>query len=178
MAIASRHAGLVTRMRHAHHGEDAQGMLEMALVLPILLLLICGIIDFGFIFTSKVAVANAARNGARFATTHPLAWSNASSAPLNTIEGIIQSTGGTASIPNDDSHIMITYLNADGTTCGHYSAASGSFTPSGQQGVCAKPGNQIQVQVTYQYNLITPLARQLGGGSVSFGSTATMLEEQ
>jgi Flp pilus assembly protein TadG len=42
-----------------------QAMLEFALVLPILLLLVFGIIDFGIIFFDNLVITQAAREGAR-----------------------------------------------------------------------------------------------------------------
>ena len=43
--------------------------LEMALVLPVLLLVIGGIIDFGRMYMGEILVTNAARDGARMAAT-------------------------------------------------------------------------------------------------------------
>jgi Flp pilus assembly protein TadG len=40
-------------------------MVEFALVLPILIALICGIIDFGWMFYNYLALQNACREGAR-----------------------------------------------------------------------------------------------------------------
>lgn len=155
-------------------------MLEFALVLPMLLLLICGMMDFGFAFSNRLAVTNGARDGVRFATTHPTAWTNAASPALNTIEGQVRNAGGTASIPNDDSHILINYLTASGTICGNYSASSNAFVGQngGTQANCVVPGNFIQVQVTYHYNLITPIVRQLFPTGVDLVSSSTMVEEQ
>lgn len=45
-------------------------MVEFALVLPILLLLIGGIIDFGWIFHNQLAANNASREAARFIAIH------------------------------------------------------------------------------------------------------------
>lgn len=50
--------------------ERGQAMVEFALVLPILILLLCGIIDFGWIFSNKIAVDNASREAARYAAIH------------------------------------------------------------------------------------------------------------
>lgn len=44
-----------------------QSLVETALMLPVLLLLLTGIIDFGLLFNSYLVVSNAAREGARFA---------------------------------------------------------------------------------------------------------------
>ncbi len=43
-------------------------MVEFALVLPVFLLVLCGILDFGFVLYSRMTVINAAREGARAAT--------------------------------------------------------------------------------------------------------------
>lgn len=48
-------------------GEKGQDIVEFALVFPILAALLFGIIDFGWIFYSTSMVANATREGARFA---------------------------------------------------------------------------------------------------------------
>lgn len=49
--------------------RDARGaeLVELALVLPVLLLVLGGIVDFGFLFKDFQVVANAAREGARVA---------------------------------------------------------------------------------------------------------------
>lgn len=47
--------------------EDGQSLVEFALVLPVLLFLMCGIIDFGWLFYNQIALNNAAREGARCA---------------------------------------------------------------------------------------------------------------
>ncbi len=49
--------------------KKAQGMLEFALILPILLLLIFGILDYGRLFFAWISIENAARVGARYAST-------------------------------------------------------------------------------------------------------------
>ena len=47
--------------------EQGQSIVEAAIVLPILLLLICGILDFGWIFSHQIMLNNAARDSARYA---------------------------------------------------------------------------------------------------------------
>jgi Flp pilus assembly protein TadG len=48
-------------------GEEAAQLVEFALVLPMLLLVVLGIAEFGFIFQRYEVVTNAAREGARMA---------------------------------------------------------------------------------------------------------------
>ena len=45
-------------------------MVEFALVLPLLLALLCGIIDFGWLYYNQITLNNAAREGARYAVVH------------------------------------------------------------------------------------------------------------
>ena len=49
---------------------SGQGLIEFALVLPILLLLIIGALDYGFAFFIKVELENSAREGAYYMVYH------------------------------------------------------------------------------------------------------------
>jgi Flp pilus assembly protein TadG len=51
--------------------QRGQAMVEMALILPLLILLIFGMIQFGLIFNYKFTLDNAVREGARFAAVGP-----------------------------------------------------------------------------------------------------------
>ncbi|HWP97461.1 MAG TPA: TadE/TadG family type IV pilus assembly protein [Syntrophomonadaceae bacterium] len=53
-------------MRSLIKDEKAQAMVEMALALPVLILLSLGIFDFGRVFGSYLVVNNLAREGARY----------------------------------------------------------------------------------------------------------------
>ena len=52
--------------------EKGQAAAELALVLPVLLLILFGCIDLGRVFASWMTLTNAAREGARFGSMHPL----------------------------------------------------------------------------------------------------------
>ena len=58
-----------TQEKNPPQRKKAQGMLEFALVLPILLLLIFGIIEYGRLFYAWIIIENAARSGVRYAVT-------------------------------------------------------------------------------------------------------------
>jgi Flp pilus assembly protein TadG len=53
--------------RRPGNSDRGSELVEMAIVLPIFILLIMGIIDFGFLFQKYEVVVNAAREGARLA---------------------------------------------------------------------------------------------------------------
>lgn len=52
-------------LRHKGRDEKGQGTVEFALILPILLAIIFGIIDFGWLFFNMEMVADATRSSAR-----------------------------------------------------------------------------------------------------------------
>ncbi len=45
--------------------EEGQALLEFALVLPLILMILCGIIDFGWLFYNQLNVDNSVREAAR-----------------------------------------------------------------------------------------------------------------
>jgi Flp pilus assembly protein TadG len=51
-----------------HRGRVGQAIVEFALVLPIFLLILCAILDFGVVLYSRMTVINAAREAARAVT--------------------------------------------------------------------------------------------------------------
>lgn len=51
-----------------NRNESGQALVEMAIILPILLILLFGIIEYGRGFAAYLAVATASREGARIAT--------------------------------------------------------------------------------------------------------------
>jgi len=57
----------IARLRRAVRDTRGAELVEFALVLPILLLVIAGILDMGFLFNNYEIVTNAAREGARMA---------------------------------------------------------------------------------------------------------------
>jgi hypothetical protein len=60
-------------------GERGQSVAELAITIPVLLLVLLFAIDFGRVFQSVVTLNNGARVGANYAATHPYAWDAISS---------------------------------------------------------------------------------------------------
>lgn len=68
-SLPSRLARGARFVRGARDAHNAQGMLEFALALPVLLLLIFGVIEFARILSAWLSVENGARFGIRYAVT-------------------------------------------------------------------------------------------------------------
>jgi hypothetical protein len=83
--------------------EQGAQLVEFALVLPLLLLVVLGIAEFGFIFMRYEVVTNAAREGARIAVlpgyvpddvrTRVVAYANAGGVPGLTFPNILVEDG-------------------------------------------------------------------------------------
>ena len=51
-------------------GEKGQSVVEVALILPILIVILGGIIDFGWVYSCQISANNAVREAARYASIH------------------------------------------------------------------------------------------------------------
>jgi Flp pilus assembly protein TadG len=60
--------------------DSGQALPEFALVLPLFLLLLFAIIQFGITFGAQTAVVSSVRNAARYASTHPIGSAAAATA--------------------------------------------------------------------------------------------------
>ena len=56
--------------RQRRDGSAGISVVEIALVLPMLLMIIGGVVDMGFAFHTYIAMVNSAREGARYGVTH------------------------------------------------------------------------------------------------------------
>jgi len=86
--------------RRQGKGEGGQTLVEFALVLPIFLLVLFAIMDFGMAFHAWITVTNSAREGARLGSVH------------GTSAAIVQRVRTTAS-SLDQADLAVTVTNAD-----------------------------------------------------------------
>jgi hypothetical protein len=142
-------------------GERAQGLVEFSLLAPFLLVLLCGIIDFGWALRSHVVVTNATREGARYGVT-----CKTDSQIISRTED--RSSGLLTSSEPDDVRVL-----ANPCSTGPYIDAT---YPHG--------GAPVQVTATYDHEYVTPLGTFVsmitGGGfpdPLPVSSTTTMRSE-
>lgn len=142
---------------HQHHQkESAQGMVEFALVLPMLLILIFGVIEIGRLLFIYSAVSTASREAARYGSA---AGNNGSGIPRYEdcagIRAAAERVGTLASV--QDSDITITYDH--GPDSGGPFATCADFSSSSPPSI--NPGDQVEdrvvVQVSITYTPILPL---------------------
>ena len=143
-------AALIRRQR----GRRQQGaeLVEFAFVLPLLLFLIAGIIDFGFLFQGYEVITNAAREGARVGVLPGYA------------DADIQSR-------------VASYVTTSGLTGTATATVAHRSVPTGT----GPNVSVVDVTVTYPYTMsvLGPIGSLFGGsfGTVTLTSTATMRTE-
>lgn len=145
-----------SRTRHRLH-HRGQALVELAIILPVILLLVVAAVDLGRLFYAQIAVENAAREGALYAAVladDPDAFHGGSPCNLDTnkvmCRVVNEAAGGLVSIDHSDV----------ARSCNPVSCAAGL-------------GNTVTVTVTGHFSLITPmLSAFLGGQSVTFDRAA------
>jgi Flp pilus assembly protein TadG len=126
------------RLFRSDHGAE---LIEMAIVTPILLLLVFGIVDFGFMFQRYVVLTNAAVEGARVATM----------------------PGYTAA--DAQARVQSYVANSLPTTVTATAAAIPVVLPGSGGGTW--PGMQVTVTHVYTLQYIAPMIRLVGGTSAA-----------
>ena len=160
--------------RHRSRRGTGQAMVEFALVVPVFLLVLSGILDFGFMLFTRMSVINAAREGARYGAMYADP-TNLATVVKNRVSSAA-SSGGIFVDPNDSNAVTVVCLQ---TTSSSYSATTQTpkcslsalynknTNPSG-----AQPGDSVSVTVNYSYKSFFPL---LFGTSFNLSSTVQMV---
>jgi Flp pilus assembly protein TadG len=146
-----------------------QSLAEFSLVLTPLVLLLLGIIQFGFIFNAYVTVANASREGARLASIwvydHALPKTDNDAARETAARDAVVNGMGLLSRAapqlNPATDVVVTYAANE------------------QPDLDARRGQHVTVAVTYHLDLFVPLVDQLlprdGGGRMPINAEVTMV---
>lgn len=142
-------------MKIIHHPKrNGQSLVEMALLLPVLLLLSVITVDLGRGVYYFSAVYNAAREGARYGIIKPDDYTGINTAARKLAVGLDQ-----------------TQLQVNPCECGRTCVAATSCPVGGR--------NIIYVEVTYNFKLLTPLSNiVLGRTSYHLRSSSMMVIER
>lgn len=142
---------MTTRIRRWRSDAGSE-LIEFAIVLPIFLLVVAALVDFGFLFQRYEVVTNAAREGARVAVLPGYATAD--------VQARVQA-----------------YLTAGGLT-----ATPTIARTTGSQTIGVYTVGTVTVTVTYpsQYSFIGPFASMFGGSgwsSINLVARSTMRVE-
>jgi len=150
MGGITRPSGMASGRQRAA-SERGAALVEFAIVLPLLLILLFGVIDFGFLINRNTMINNAAREGGREAMF---------GSDVSTIEARIRDAA--AILDQDRLTVTITCTTPDRLPC------PGAYDDNWAA------GGSVLVQVDYEYRYITPVADMFGIGPPTLSSTVEM----
>lgn len=130
------------RVARSMRSEEGAAAVEFAMVAVVLFMLVFGIIEFGFAFSSWSATGNGAREGARAGAVKP---------DVAAIEARVR--GAASSLNQSRLTVTITCAAAGGSSFGSCPASS-----------AWAEGDLVRVSVRYVYPYITPLPSFVGLG--------------
>ena len=127
--------------RESH--ESGQALVEFTMVLPLLLMLFFGIIEFGLYFYTRVSLRHVVRESARFAITGNV-LTDSTGAPLTRAKSVEQ-------------------MILNGAPAVHLTPANITMTPADGGG----PGQVVRIEVNYSYAAkLPPFSLLFPGGQL------------
>jgi hypothetical protein len=129
------------RLRRSARG---QGLVEFAMIVPVLMLVLLLGLDVGRVFFGWVGLTNASRIGANFAAAHPDAW------------------GSPGSATERDSYEEQILADADALNCSLPGTLPNPTFPTGTD-----LGDTAQVSLSCTFTLLTPIVSALLGNTIT-----------
>ena|SRR6476646_548296 len=148
----------------ARRHSKGQSLAEFALVIPLFLVMLFGIIDIGRVIWANDALANAAREGARYASV----TGSSLITPTSTKNDIKAYTRNYAIAAGTNVNVTVCYSAVTNS-----SATSGCTGDNDQSGVTNDRGSLVTVQVTSTVPILT--GALLGMGAFTVSGTSTVL---
>src|SRR5579871_2467 len=153
----------IPRSRALRSGEEGSALVELALSLPVLLVMLLGAVEFGQLAYVSIETANAAHSAAVYAatmhgrTSDSTGITNALTADAGNLPGVISVTSVTTACTCSDGTALASC--ADNTTCLNSNTSMITAVT-------------VKAQTVYK-----PLIHVPGGGSVTLKSQSTQVVE-
>lgn len=135
-------AGLLRR------SDEGQALVEFALIVPVVMLLVVGVFEFGRAWSAHQAVTDAAREGARIAVIADPAITE------DSVRKVVRGALSGASLNGDLATIQLTGVN----------------------GATGEPA-RVEVSYPYQFSMLRALQGINGGGAVTLETAFVMRNE-
>jgi Flp pilus assembly protein TadG len=138
----------VSRAGLFRRSDEGQAVVEFALIVPVLMLLIVGVIEFGRAWNAHQAVTDAAREGARIAVIADPTITE------DSVRKVVRNALSAVSLNADLAQIQLTGVN----------------DPTGEPA-------RVEVKYPYQLSMLKALRGTSGGGAVTLGTAFVMRNE-
>jgi PKD repeat protein len=143
------------RLPGRERGDRGQSLVELAFILPVLLLLALIALDFGRVYLGWVNLQNMARIAADFAANHPEAWLRGDTATIAQYQNKILSDAAAINCELDP-----------------VTPADPTFSDTDGDGSANRIGDHASVSLTCQFALVTPVISTILGGTVEVSASS------
>ena len=140
---------MATKTKDKALGRRGQSLVELALLLPMLVMILLGALDLGRAYYSYAAVANATRTGAAYAINATGLTSYTVAERIDIVKDLIQREAAS----------QVAIARTDITVTPDTSMTSGT---------------SAEIQVKYKFHLLNPLAQAYWGSDVEFTYSTTI----
>ena len=140
-------------MRPGPRGRRGQSLVELALALPVLLWLACGLLDLGRAYYFAILVTDSARDGARMLSTNTGGYGPGAAAGCAAVKAATTNASSSPTCPTTTTSPGAGALLV-GISCPDSDACVGSASTS-------EHNQPVTVDVYYGFRVITPLIAQL-----------------
>ena len=149
---------VIKRKRRPTQSERGQSLVELAITLPILILLLLGTLDFGMAIFSYSMLRDAAQEGAFYGSFNPSNVAEIENRARN-ISPRADDAVFSSPVQLTDTDLIKVSVQALGKSC---------------QGAKNGVANSIQVNVSYRYPILMPfIGRLIGSNTIPLTGTAT-----
>ena len=149
---------VIKRKRRSSQSERGQSLVELAITLPILILLLLGTLDFGMAIFSYSMLRDAAQEGAFYGSFNPANVAEIENRARN-ISPRAEDAVFSSPVQLRDTDLIKVNVNLLGNSC---------------QGAEDGVANSIQVNVSYRYPILMPFIGRLAGtNTIPLTGTAT-----
>jgi Flp pilus assembly protein TadG len=137
-----------TRIARLHRRQTGQSAVEIALTLPLLLLVLFGIIVSVFTFYAYIQVSNAAREGARAGSLYRITYPTTGFSPtLSLLKQTVQNAVYTSGPP------VVSALGSLPVSAGSFNAVNDVGVVFSGDATNPRPGDIVTVTVNYSYTM-------------------------
>lgn len=141
---------MAANRKRQDRSERGQSLVEVAISLPIILLILLGTIDFGMALFTYVVLRDAAQEGALYGSLDP----------GNTAEIEIRARGISPHDPDTPAYSAIDLSNKDLVD------VSIKMIGDNCQGLTNDVANEVRVSVSYDYPVLMPFSEQIIGSRI------------
>ncbi|MCQ3937071.1 MAG: hypothetical protein DPW18_08505 [Chloroflexi bacterium] len=139
--------------------EKGQSLIELAISLPVILLILLGTIDFGMALFSYAILRDAAQEGALYGSFNPTNKQAIENRARNILPRTEEESIFSSPVDLRNTEKVSVEIQTTGAAC---------------QGITGGAANSIRVNVIYQYPIIMPFAGEIiGSDTIRLTGTAT-----